>query len=165
METLNSIYHTLPQPDDISIREKEDAMGAYFMMFATHAIGLPLPFISLVAAVIYLYLNKKTSRFVHFHSLQALYAHIPVAFLNAGLIAWLIVILIKDAVFTGEFKGYLIMTGVANIVYLIFSLIAAFKARKGLFYYFILFGKLAYHRAYIIREEQPATLVNKPPVM
>jgi hypothetical protein len=59
------MYHPLPQPDDISIREKEDAMGAYLMMFAAHAIGLPLPIISLVAAIIYLYLNRKTSRFVH----------------------------------------------------------------------------------------------------
>jgi uncharacterized membrane protein len=164
MNALNSIYHLLPQPDEISIREKEDAMGAYFMMFATHAIGLPLPLISLVAAIIYLYLNKKTSRFVHFHSLQALYAHIPIALLNAGLIAWLIVILVHDAVFTREFKGYLIMTGTANIVYVIFNLIAAFKARKGLFYYFIFFGRLAYHRAYIIVDEQPKPLVNKPPV-
>jgi len=52
-------------------------MGAYLMMFATLAVGLPLPLINLVAAFIYLYINRKTSRFVHFHALQSLYSQIP----------------------------------------------------------------------------------------
>jgi len=32
---------SLPQPDEIPEREKEDAMGAYLMMFASLAIGSP----------------------------------------------------------------------------------------------------------------------------
>ena len=40
------------------IRIKEDAMGAYFMMFATAAMGLPLPILNLVAAIIYYYVNR-----------------------------------------------------------------------------------------------------------
>jgi uncharacterized Tic20 family protein len=158
-------YHPLPQPNEIDIREKEDAMGAYFMMFATLAVGLPLPLINLVAAFIYLYLNRKTSRFVHFHSLQSLYSQIPVTVLNAGLVVWLIVILVNDFTFGSEFKGYAIMVGVANLIYLIFSLLAAAKARKGLFYYFIFFGRLAYHRAYMIDAGPTKMPVNKPPSM
>jgi uncharacterized membrane protein len=165
MNSVSYSYHPLPQPDEIGIREKEDAMGAYFMMFATLAVGFPLPLINLVAAFIYLYLNRKTSRFVHFHALQSLYSQIPVTLLNAGLVVWLIVILVNDFTFTSEFKGYTIMVGVANLIYLIFSLIAAAKAHKGLFYYFVFFGRLAYHRAYMIDAGPRKIPVNKPPSM
>jgi len=40
-------YYPLQQPEDISEREKEDAMGSYLMMFAAVAIGLPLPIINI----------------------------------------------------------------------------------------------------------------------
>lgn len=156
---IQSKYLPIPQPENVSIREKEDAMGAYLMMFATVAIGIPFPLINLIAAIIYLYLHKNKSRFVFFHALQSLYSQIPVTLLNAGLVVWFFICLIPDADFTNEFIAYAIMTGVADIVYLVFSLIAASKARKGIFYYFIFFGKVAYQQAYLNRE-----LIRKPPV-
>jgi len=66
----------LPQPDELSEREKDDAMGAYLMMFATWVVGLPLPVLNLIAAVIYFYVNKKSSRFVAFHALQSLLSQV-----------------------------------------------------------------------------------------
>ena len=59
-------YIEIPQPDALGEREKEDAMGAYFMMFAALASSLPLPIINLIAAIVYYYINRKKSRFVHF---------------------------------------------------------------------------------------------------
>lgn len=52
-------YVKLPQPQDLSEREKEDAMGAYLMMFAALATSLPLPIINLIAAIVYYYINRK----------------------------------------------------------------------------------------------------------
>lgn len=101
-------YHPLPQPEEIEVRVREDAMGAYFMMFATTAMGLPLPFLNLVA--------------------------------------WTIVNFAKDHDFTSFYWGYLVMCAVAALIYLIFSLVGAVKARKGMFYYFVFFGKVAYHQ-------------------
>ena len=60
----------IPQPDQITQSEKDSAMGAYMMMFVTWAIGLPLPFLNIIAAIIYHFMNKKESRFVAFHSFQ-----------------------------------------------------------------------------------------------
>ena len=159
----NSKYFPIPQPDELTIREKEDAMGAYLMMFATVAIGIPFPVLNLVAALIYLYINRNKGRFVYFHSLQSLYSQIPVTLLNAGLVVWFLICLIPDVQFTNEFIAYAIMTGIADIIYLIFSLIAAAKARKGIFYYFVFFGKLAYHQAYLNRELTRKKHVNAPP--
>ena len=65
-------FYPLPQPEEIAEREKVDAMGAYLMMFAAVAVGLPLPIINLIAAVVYYFVNRKKSRFIHFHCLQSL---------------------------------------------------------------------------------------------
>ncbi len=157
-------YHPLPQPDEIEVRVKEDAMGAYLMMFATAALGLPLPILNLVAAMVYYFVNRDKGKFVQFHTLQSLYSQIPVTLLNSGLVAWVIVNLVKDFDFSSLFWGYLIMTGVADLIYFIFSIVGAVRARKGLFYYFLFFGKIAYHQVYRIGPERdPAYLVNRPP--
>ena len=158
-------YHPLPQPEEIAIREKEDAMGSYLMMFAAMGAGLPLPIINLIAAVIYYYINKSKSRFVNFHSYQAMMSQIPTSLLNAGLTFWGIRIVVsEDWVFSNEFKGYVVMVIIANLLYIIFSIIAAIKARKGRFYYFMFFGKLAYHKTYAVRiEQEKETIINLPP--
>lgn len=157
-------YHPLPQPDEIEVREKEDAMGAYLMMFATTAMGLPLPILNLVAAVVYYYVNRDKGKFVQFNTLQSLYSQIPVSLLNSGLVAWTIVNLVKDYDFTSIFWGYLVMTAVADLIYFIFSIVGAVRARKGLFYYFVFFGKAAYHQVYRIRpESRSGEPANRPP--
>jgi uncharacterized membrane protein len=159
-------YHPLPQPDEIETRVREDAMGAYFMMFATAALGLPMPILNLVAAIIYYYVNRQKGKFVQFHTLQSLYSQIPVTLLNTGLVVWTIVNFVKDFSFTGLFWGYLVMTGVADLVYLIFSIVGAVRARNGRFYYFVFFGKLAYHQVYRVRPETAVSQPrNRPPGM
>lgn len=156
---------TLPQPAEISQREKEDAMGAYLMMFAAWAFGLPLPVLNLIAAVIYFYVNKKVSRFVAFHSLQSLLSQIPVSLLNVALLGWLIRILVADLLFLPVFFGGLIFVGLANILYIVFSVVALARARRGQFYYMPVFGRVAFARYYgpraaALRKELPP---NRPP--
>jgi len=166
-------YHPVPQPDDIPIRDREDAMGGYLMMFAALAAGLPLPIMNLVAAIIYFYLNKSKSLFVKFHAYQSLISQIPTSLINAGLVFWTIRLFFYESarfkeVFSvgSEYEiywGYLIMVIIANLIYMIFSLIAAFRARQGRFYYFLFFGSMAYRYAYLIREHEDKPVVNKPP--
>jgi len=156
-------YYPLPQPEEIPEREKEDAMGAYLMMFAAVAIGLPLPVINLIAAIVYFYLNKSKSRFVYFHSLQSLLSQIPTTLINWALVIWSLNIFFTDRIISDEFIAYAIVAGIANIFYFIFSLIAAFKARKGKMYYFLLFGKLSYGIVFKVKENEMGTIENKPP--
>lgn len=158
-------YHDLEQPDDLTKREKEDAMGAYLMMFASIGAGLPLPIINLIAAVIYYYINKSNSRFVRFHSLQSLLSQFPTSILNAIGVFWVAQIFLFDNLeVTDTFKGYLIMALIANLIYFVFSIVGAVKARKGQMYYFLFFGKYSYHQVYVKRaeESQPSPL-NLPP--
>lgn len=172
---MNELYAEISQPEEIPIREREDAMGAYMMMFGTLAVGLPLPIINLIAAIIYYYLNRHKSRFVKFHTLQSLYSQFPTTLMNAGLIFWTIRIFILAAgnsavEMVGPFSeneaywAYFSLVVITNLLYIIFSIIGAVKARKGYMYYFIFFGKLAYHRAYLRRPEDEINRKNLPPV-
>lgn len=158
-------YHNIPQPEEVPVREREDAMGAYFMMFAALAAGLPLPVLNLIAAIIYLFINKKKSRFVHFHALQSLLSQLPTSIMNVGLVAWVIRAIFFDAHFDAYFKGYLAMVLAANLIYIIFSIIAAVKARRGQFYYFLFFGRVAYHYAYRQLPDNTYKVINQPPKM
>jgi len=159
-------FHPLPQPEEIPEREKEDAMGAYLMMFAAVAIGLPLPVINLIASIIYYFINRKKSRFIHFHSLQALISNIPTTIINWVAVIWGVTILFReDWHVTQEFWAYLIFAGLSTFIYFIINIIAAFKARQGKMYYMLLFGKMAYEAAYRVRSDDTSSseLVNKPP--
>lgn len=157
-------FYPLPQPDEISEREKEDAMGSYLMMFAAVAVGLPLPVINLIASIIYYFVNRKKSRFIHFHCLQSLLSQIPTTIINWGLVIWGVTILLTDQKLTEYFWAYAIFAGVTTTLYFIISLIAAYKARQGKMYYFLLFGQWAYEVAYKVRPEvQNNEPINKPP--
>jgi uncharacterized membrane protein len=159
-------FYPLQQPDEIAEREKEDAMGAYLMMFAAVAIGLPLPVINLIAAVIYYFVNRKKSRFIHFHCLQALLSNIPTTLINWALVIWTVRNFIGHHEWTDAFWAYAIFAGLCTFLYFIISLIAAYKARQGKMYYFLLFGKMAYETAYRVRPtdgQQSNEPVNKPP--
>ena len=172
---MNPEYAPIPQPEDIPVREREDAMGAYLMMFGALAAGLPLPIINLLAAVIYYYVNRDKGRFVKFHTLQSLYSQIPTTLLNAGLIFWIIRTIFRPDSLDGEmfmenltsghfFIAYLCLVVLANLLYVIFSIVAAVRARKGRMYYFFFFGKLAYHKAFSVKGDSKSVIENRPPV-
>lgn len=159
-------YYPIPQAEDISIREKEDAMGAYLMMFASIGIGLPLPIINLIASIIYYFINRSSSLFVRFHALQSLYSQIPVTLLNACMMFFILANLMSASfIFSNSVIAYIVTVVVINIIYFIVSIMAAVASRKGRFFYFWFFGKLVYHRVFLYREEvQQSKFENKPPM-
>ena len=171
----SEFYYPLPQPHELSEREKEDAMGAYLMMFASLATSLPLPVINLIAAVVYYYVNRKKSRFIHFNCLQSLLSQLPTTLVNWILLYWALQIFIfENYEINDYFYAYLGFSVLANLIYFVYSVVAAVRARKGVFMYFILFGPYAYQQVYskknILnyenenRQLEVEQKVNKPPV-
>lgn len=160
-------FYPLQQPDEIAEREKEDAMGAYLMMFAAVAIGLPLPVINLIASIIYYFINRKKSRFIHFHCVQALLTQIPTTVINWVAVIWGVTILVSDQYdATDIFWAYVVFAGACTLLYFIVSIIAAYKARQGKMYYFLVFGPWSYQIAYRVRPTdnlQTGEPMNKPP--
>ena len=171
----SEFYYPLPQPHELSEREKEDAMGAYLMMFASLATSLPLPVINLIAAVVYYYVNRKKSRFIHFNCLQSLLSQLPTTLVNWILLYWgLQIFFFENYEINDYFYAYLGFSVLANLIYFVYSIVAAVRARKGVFMYFILFGPYAYQQVYskknILNYEnenhqlEVEQKVNKPPV-
>jgi len=158
-------FYALEQPDQIPKKEKEDAMGAYLMMFAAIGAGLPLPIINLIASLIYYFVQKKNSRFVRFHSMQSLLSQLPTTAVNAVAVFWTIqIFFFHNYEVTNEYLGYLIMMAIVNLSYFIFSIIGAVKARAGNMYYFLFFGKFCYEQVYKLRDEAASKEnVNLPP--
>lgn len=150
MQNQEENYYPLRQPEEIPIREREDAMAAYFMMFASLAAGLPLPIINIIAAIIYYYLNKDKGRFVQFHSLQSLLSQIPVSLINAVAVFWLASVIFSESLMSlnNNFLIYIIFVIIVNISYFGCSIYAAIKARSGRMVYFIFFGKFSYERIF-----------------
>jgi uncharacterized membrane protein len=126
-----------------TVQQSEDAMGAYLMMFATLAMGLPLPILNLVASIIYAAIHRNKSDFVRFHVLQSLYSQIALSGLNAYAVFTVVGALFFDRSFEPHWLGWLLALVGLNLMYIAFSIVAAVKARKGEMYKFILFGDLA----------------------
>jgi hypothetical protein len=78
-------------------------------------------------------------------------------------LVWFILILVNDYSFSSEFKGFTIMVLSINLADLIFSMVAAAKARKGLMYYYIFFGPISYQRAFAKKSTAETEHVNLPP--
>lgn len=156
-------YSLIPQPEEISIREREDAMGAYLMMFASVGAGLPLPFINLVAAWIYYLVNKTKNRFVRFHILQSLYSQLPVTIINSFAVVIVVYRLISGMGFPLMLRSFLAVLIVVNLVYFAFSLLAAIRARQGRLYYFAFFGRLAFEKVFNAPDAEPDDITNRPP--
>lgn len=169
---MSEKYHPLPQPDEIPQKERDDAMGGYLMVFAAWAIGLPLPVINLIAGLVYYFVNKNKTRFIRFHTFQAVISQVPTTLMNmisASLfISYLLSGTVEDIWYSNAWWAWVITVVVANLTYLVMSIYAATKAYNGRIYYIRLFGRLAYHHVYKLRPEElnPAlkpTQVNQPP--
>lgn len=157
----------LPQPDEVTKREKEDAMAAYLMNFAAWGAGLPLPSLNLIAAAVYYMINRRKSRFVAFHCFQAFVSQMPTTLINVLAVGTFIdFVLILDKPLPGFFWPYVIFAALMNLLYLGVSIYACVLAAKGRFYYFLVFGRWAYSKYYgpnaIALEGAPAK-PNLPP--
>ncbi len=143
--------YPLPQPQELSNREKDDAMGGYFMMFAALAVGLPLPIINVLASVIYYFTNRNKGRFVKFHTLQALLSQIPTTIINLGFTYWTIRLLFSNFEVNQYYWGYLCMAIIANLWYAISCILGAIRAKQGRMFYMLFFGIIAYKQVFTIK--------------
>ena len=121
------------------------------MMFAARGAGIPWPPLNLLAAVIYFFTSTKTSRFVSFHAYQSLLTQIPTSIMNASAVAWIVILFIKDYPldtyeYADLFWTYIVFVVLLNLVYMVFSIVACIHARRGRFYYFWVFGRIAFGR-------------------
>jgi uncharacterized membrane protein len=159
-------FHPVPQPEDLSAKEKDDAMGGYLMMFAAWGAGLPLPMLGVLASIIYYYVNRGKGRFVQFHAHQSMMSQVVIGLMNASLVFWFVYWWWSESEgpVSHEFVAYALLVGLANLLYVVASILAAMGAYRGRMVYFWFFGRLAYAKVFAeTPEKNQATPVNRPP--
>lgn len=151
MDTGNNV--NLPQPEEVTEKEKDNSFGAYIMMFA--GAYIPIPFAEIVFSLVYYSYYKKRSRYVAFHAYQSFLSQIPFTIINTALTAYAIVILVNairiDYFSPEKFKMlfyYFIVAALLNVLYIIISLVIAFKAKNGVIAYMPFLGRIAYNKLY-----------------
>ena len=73
---------------DIPASERGQASWAYFVSFASLGLGLPIPFLSLVAGVVFHAVVHRRSPFVAFHSWRALLLGLPASLVVGVWSCW-----------------------------------------------------------------------------
>ncbi len=143
----------LPQPEEVTEKDRENAFGSYILMFA--GAYFPLPFIEIVLSFIYYNYFKKRSRYVAFHTYQSLLSQIPITIFNTSFFAYaiyLFVLLVRgNEIPEGQKNWFFILLAalvLLNILYNIISLVVAIKAKKGVIKYFPYIGIIAYNKVY-----------------
>jgi len=159
--------YAIPQPADVSARDREDGMGAYLMVFGALHIGLPLPFLGLIASWIYHGINHKKSPFVGFHTYQSLLFSIPSSVISAAWIVWLVVAVVDAFKHTAydwiPFAVYTVFSVLVYLAYVIYCIVGAVQARKGRLIYFPIFGRIAFARYFERVAPTKTDPVNLPP--
>jgi hypothetical protein len=104
--------------------------------------GLPLPIINLIATFFFYVANRKSTYFVRWHCLQALFSQFALFCINSFSFWWTVSILFSDEKVTNQYFAYIFTVIVFNILELISTIYSAVQTRKGKHVEFWFFGNL-----------------------
>lgn len=116
------------KPND---HEAETASNSYLMSLVVLIVGLPLPIINLVAAVIFFLANRRGSYFVRWHCTQSLLSQLSLLFMNSSGFWWTVSIILGHEEVTSRYIAYILTILLFNISEFIATLYSAIKTRKG----------------------------------
>lgn len=123
---------------DLSPSIRSQAAWAYFVSFASLGLGLPIPFLSLVAGIVFHVVQHKKSPFIAFHSWQALLLGLPASLVVGVWSCWGIGVMfdyfLTAGHVTADLSAFWIMSVVAAVfltVEIVLGLRGAAVAQRG----------------------------------
>lgn len=126
--------------NQIHITDREKASNAYLMSLIAVVMGLPMPIINLIATGIFYLVSRKGSRYVRWHTTQALVSQLPLFILNNLLFWWTIRILLFCHQLSSQYIAYFILVNLYNIADFYATTVSATQSRKGVTYRWFLYG-------------------------
>jgi hypothetical protein len=111
--------------------ELERASNSYLMSLVAVLGGLPLPIVNLLASVFFYLGNRKSTLFVKWHCLQALFSQLGMFLFNTVGFWWTISIIFDDKKATNQYISYMITIVIFNLIEFIATLYLAIQTRKG----------------------------------
>lgn len=116
----------------ITEHEAEKASNAYLMSLVVVMAGIPLPIINVIATLLFLLSNRRSTYFVRWHCLQAMFSQLTLFGFNSAFFWWTIGILWFDKPVSNDYFYYLIVVLVLNLVEFIATIYTAIETRKGI---------------------------------
>ena len=114
-----------------SDHEAEKASASYLMSLIIVIVGLPLPILNLLATVIFFLGHRKSTYFVRWHSMQALFSQLFLFFMNSYGFWWTVAIIFTSKEITSNYIAYLLTIFIVNVIEFFITISAAIKSRKG----------------------------------
>lgn len=111
--------------------ELERASNSYLMSLVAVLGGLPLPIVNLLASVFFYLGNRKSTLFVKWHCLQALFSQLGMFLFNTVGFWWTISIVFDDGKATNQYISYMFTIVIFNVLEFIATLYLAIQTRKG----------------------------------
>ncbi len=111
--------------------EREKASNCYLMSLLSIIIGLPLPIINLIAALIFYLANRKSTYFVRWHCIQSLLSQITIFLINSYTFWNTFNIVFGEKEINNDYIALVIVAILVNIFELITNIVSALKVKKG----------------------------------
>jgi uncharacterized Tic20 family protein len=120
----------------------EKACNSYLMSLAAMLVGMPIPFINLIATLAFFFKNRREDLFVRWHCTQALLSQIVLFILNTIVLVWLGQIIWGSLRLNSEFLALVITTLLFNLTEFAATIYTAIQSRKGIHVEWLFFGSL-----------------------
>lgn len=124
--------------------ETRKAAYSYIMSLIALAGGMPLPILNFLATLIFYLGKRKSTYFVRWHAIQALYSQLSLLLLNSGGVYWTLNIVFGNYTVTNAFVAYLIIVIVANVTEFVATIISSVNINKGQHVEWWLYGALTH---------------------
>ena len=122
--------------------EAETASSSYLMSLITIIVGLPLPIVNLIAALIFYLGNRKSTYFVRWHCTQALLSQLSMLFINSYGFWWTVSIIFTEESIKSTYIAYIIAAIIVNLTEFVATIYTAIQTRKGIHVEWWFYGTL-----------------------
>jgi uncharacterized membrane protein len=129
---------------DSTSQDRDQASWAYYVSFASLGLGLPIPFLSLIAGVVFHLVNHRKSPFVAFHSRQALLLGLPASLVVGVWTCWGMAVMFEYFMTAGHVAGDLaafwwlgLVSALLLTAEILLGLKAAAAAKRGEWFRFV----------------------------
>lgn len=122
--------------------EAETASSSYLMSLITIIVGLPLPIVNLIAALIFYLGNRKSTYFVRWHCTQALLSQLSMLFINSYGFWWTVSIIFTEESIKSTYIAYIIAAIIFNLTEFVATIYTAIQTRKGIHVEWWFYGPL-----------------------
>lgn len=114
-----------------SFAEREKASNSYLVSLLVSVVGLPFPFLNLLAMFFFNYVHRRDTYFVRWHCMQAMFSQLGQFLINNVLWWWTVAIFLGPLAFGSTYIAFLITVLIYNFIDLIATATTASNIRKG----------------------------------